>query len=88
MKTTIVFENDYSWSNLQNSIDTAISDYLLELRKEWADSEYLVVRVSQIETRLLSIKGIIDISDTTINGVCDNLILGKYDIPVFGGASA
>lgn len=88
LKTKITFDTGYSWSNLQNSIDTAVQDYLLELRKGWADTAYLVVRISQIETRLLSIKGIVDIENTKINGSTDNLTLWKYEVPVFGGASA
>lgn len=88
LKTKITFDTGYSWSNLQNSIDTAVQDYLLELRKGWADTAYLVVRISQIETRLLSIKGIVDIENTKINGSTDNLTLGKYEVPVFEGASA
>lgn len=88
LKTKITFDTGYSWSNLQNSIDTAVQDYLLELRKGWADTAYLVVRISQIETRLLSIKGIVDIENTKINGSTDNLTLGKHEVPVFGGASA
>jgi uncharacterized phage protein gp47/JayE len=88
LKTKITFDTGYSWSNLQNSIDTAVQDYLLELRKGWADTAYLVIRISQIETRLLSIKGIVDIENTKINGSTDNLTLGKYEVPVFGGASA
>lgn len=76
------------WSNLQSSINEVISNYLLELRKSWADSPYLVVRISQIETRLLGIKGIVDIDSTKINGASDNLTLGKYEVPVFKGASA
>jgi uncharacterized phage protein gp47/JayE len=88
VKTTITFETGYSWSNLQTSIDTAISDYLLELRKSWADTDHLVVRTSHIETRLLAISGIVDIDNTKINGSTNNLTLGKYEVPVFKGASA
>ena len=88
VKTNIVFDVGYGWSNLQSSINDVISNYLLELRKSWADNPYLVVRISQIETRLLSIKGIVDIGNTKINGASDNLTLGKFEVPVFGGASA
>lgn len=87
VKTNIVFDMGYGWSNLQNSIDDVISNYLWELRKSWADSPYLVVRISQIETRLLGIKGIVDIGNTKINGASDNLILEKFEVPMFGGAS-
>ena len=69
-------------------IDEVIENYLLELRKTWADEDHLIVRISQIETRLLGIKGIVDINGTTINGAADNLTLGKYEVPVYEGASA
>lgn len=88
VNTTITFAEGYSWSNLQSQIDAAMEAYLLELRETWADNEYLIVRVSQIETRILNIAGIIDIKETKINGVTDNLTLGMYDIPQYGGASA
>lgn len=88
VKTTITFDVGYSWSNLQSSVDEAIQAYLLELRRTWADNPYLVVRVSQIETRLLSISGIVDIGNTRINNKADNLTLGKYEVPIYGGAGA
>jgi uncharacterized phage protein gp47/JayE len=83
----ITFDTGYGWDSLQDSINQAVSDYLLSLRKEWADSEYLTVRVSQIDTRLLSIEGIIDIDGTKLNGQGGNLTLGEYDVPVLGGVS-
>jgi uncharacterized phage protein gp47/JayE len=88
IKTNITFDTGYSWSNLQTAIDAVIEEYLLELRKAWADSDHLTVRISQIETRLLTIKGIVDIDNTKINGAADNLILGKYEVPIYGGATA
>lgn len=88
VKTNITFDTGYGWSNLQSTIDEVISNYMLELRKSWADNSYLVVRISQIETRLLNIKGIVDIGGTKLNGASDNLILEKFEVPMFGGASA
>ena len=88
VKTNITFDAGYGWAKLQDSINAVISDYLLELRRAWADNPYLVVRISQIERRLLDIKGVVDIGGTRLNGGSDNLTLGKYEVPVFGGASA
>lgn len=88
VETTITFDEGYGWMNLQSSINAAIEDYFLELRKTWADTSYLVVRVSQIETRLLAIPGIVDISNTRIKGKAENLTLGEYEVPTFGGVSA
>lgn len=85
--TILTFESGFGWFNLQSAIDTAVGDYLLELRRDWADSLALVVRISQIETRLLSITGILDISGTKINGEESNLNLGGFEIPVLGGVT-
>lgn len=86
VKTSVSFDTGYGWSNLQDAINSVISKYLLELRKSWAEENYLVVRISQIETRLLGIKGIVDIGNTKINGTSENLTLEKFEVPVFGGA--
>lgn len=83
----IVFDEGYSFTGLKQQITDTISGYLLELRKSWADQGTLVVRIAQIETRILAIKGIIDISETKINGAAINLTLTKYQIPVMGGVS-
>lgn len=87
VKTNITFEEGYSFDNIKDRIDRAVSDYLLELRRQWADSSELVVRISQIETRLLAVSGIADISDTVLNGKSDNLVLSKDQVPVFGSIS-
>lgn len=87
IKTTLTFEPGYGWENLRSLLEGAVSDYLLELRKEWADAACLVVRVSQIDTRLLNVPGVVDVQNTLINGARSNLNLGKYEIPVLGGVS-
>lgn len=83
VKTEITFETGYSWSNMRSAMEEAIKVYLLELCKSWASTSSLIVRIAQIETRLLQIKGIVDIGNTTINGVNKNLALDQYEIPVF-----
>lgn len=84
----ITFDEGYGWDNLQNAIDSAVSEYLLELRKSWQNASSLIVRISQIETRILGIKGVVDISNATLNGSPANLTLGAYEVPVFGKAAA
>lgn len=87
VESTLTFEPGYGWSNLQTSLEEAVSDYLLELRKGWADSSHLTVRISQIDTRLLSVPGVLDVQNTSVNGAGNNLSLGEYEIPVLGGVS-
>ena len=76
--------------DLQNLIwkyNLAVSDYFLGLRKEWSDTSYLVVRVSQVDNRILGVPGVIDVQDTFLNGAASNLVLDEYEIPMFGGVS-
>lgn len=87
VKSTLTFEQGCGWDNLQNSLKDAVSGYLLELRKVWADFEHLIVRISQIDNRLLSVPGVVDVQNTSLNGENSNLELGEYEIPVFGGVS-
>lgn len=86
--TTLTFDEGYNWDTLRTSIQEAVDAYLLDLRKVWGDSSYSVVRISQIETKILAVKGVLDVANTKINGSANNLTLGKYDIPVIGGVSA
>ena len=84
ISTSLTFDEGYTWDNVQEEVTTTIEEYLLELRKDWANQSQLIVRMSQIETRILTIDGIIDITGTEINGVAENLNLGEYEIPVLG----
>ena len=70
--------------HLDSQAEAVLEEYFLELRKAWADQEELVVRVSQIEIRMLGITGVLDITGTTINGQAQNLVLGAEQIPVGG----
>lgn len=88
VSTNITFEAGYGWDNMQSAIEGAVSDYLLELRKKWADGNSLTVRISQIETRILDLAGVVDIADTTLNGAAANITLGENEVPVLGEVGA
>lgn len=81
------FSSGYGWDNLQSLIEAAVEEYFAELREDWADSEYIIVRVSQIEARILDVSGVLDSTGLTLNGEADNLTLGAYDIPILSGVS-
>lgn len=82
--TTITYDSGYDYEDLQSYIEQAIDDYLLELRKTWRDTDTIVVRILQIESRLLDVTGIIDVSGTTINGAESNLQITDGSVPVKG----
>lgn len=58
--------------------------YFEEMRKNWADSTYLTVRISYLEARALEAEGVVDISGCSINGGSGNLVLGADEVPVLG----
>ncbi|WP_113674571.1 baseplate J/gp47 family protein [Vallitalea guaymasensis] len=87
VSSTITFDEGYSFATLQSQIESVVDEYLLELRKEWANQTNLIVRTAQIDTRILGIEGVIDIADTKINNVASNLTLSKYQIPMMGGVN-
>lgn len=88
VKTTLTFDEGFSWNNLKTPITDTVDAYLLELRKEWASVTHTVVRVSQVEARILAVTGVADIADTKLNGKAANVTLGQYEVPVIGGVGA
>lgn len=88
VSSNITFDDGYSFATLKAQIESVVDAYLLELRKDWANQNQLIVRTAQLETRILGIQGIVDIADTKINGTAANLILSQYQIPVMGGVTA
>lgn len=82
--THISYQTDWQWADVKGKVEDVIDSYFQELNGQWDDSENLIIRISQIETRLLNVPGVIDISGTTINGAEQNLVLGKDSIPVRG----
>ena len=80
----ITLQAGYTWEGVKPAVEAAINDYFAELRGEWVDSESLVVRISQIEVRVLAINGIVDIQNTKLDDQQQNIELGPYEIPVLG----
>lgn len=85
IETEIVLAFGYTWASVQAQAVDAIQSYFLNLRKSWARDKNSVVRISQIDTRILAIDGVIDITGTRLNGIAGNFMLGRYEVPVFGG---
>ena len=82
--TTHLTFKESGWENVSSLVNQAIEKYFSELRANWSESD-IVVRISQIESRLLEIEGIIDIEDTMLNGSDRNLYLSEEEVPVLVG---
>ena len=86
----VTFAAGWNWDNGKSQLVSAANAYLNELCKAWADSETTVVRISQIETHLLTADCVVDVDGTTVNGDIKNIELAADEIPrlsTIGGAS-
>lgn len=78
----------------ENKIKDIVDAYFMELNKSWQSTQHvnfddvsntgLIVRISQIESRILTISGISDIVHTSLNGNEENLVLGADELAVRG----
>lgn len=82
--TNITYRDGWDWETAKSYILTAIDNYFDELREQWEGSENLFVRISQIESRILDCEAVLDIENTTLNGVGSNLLLEWNQIPTRG----
>ena len=82
----LTYASDWSWEAVQSYVENAVDAYFEELASQWSSSDFLTVRISQIESRILSACSsmIADIGGTKINGAEENLVLGPDSIPVRG----
>ena len=84
IETEITFQSGWSWDAIKSYVYKTVDEYFAELAKDWADEDNLVVRISQLETRILSLTGVLDIGNTKLNGSTSNLQLDASNIPVRG----
>lgn len=82
--TVLTLASGWTLDDVLPYIEETLDAYYRELNSMWSKESQLLVRISQIESRLLSLSGIVDIFDTTLNGQKKNLTLGKDDIAVRG----
>jgi len=82
--TEVTYQEGWDWNDVKPYAEAAVDSYFKELSQSWADNDFLIVRISQIEIRFLDLPGVVDIANTTLNGVAQNLTLGADEIPVRG----
>ncbi len=85
----LTYAAGWSWASVKSYVESVVDTYFDELARAWASSDRLIIRISQIESRILSACAamITDISGTKINGTEANLTLDADSIPVRGAIS-
>lgn len=83
----LTLQEGYEAADVIGEVSRCIEVYFGDLSRQWADSEQLVVRISQLEARILELPGVLDVADLTLDGMGANLLLEPEEIPTRGGVS-
>jgi len=82
--TKITYNPGHNYATSKTSIEGAIDEYFAEIRSTWENDGPNIVRISQIESRLLGLDEIVDVQDASLNGVKSNLSLEANQLPIRG----
>lgn len=82
--STLTLAPDTTIGQVQSDVEDAINAYLLSLRQIWSNESAIIVRVAQIESRILTVSGVVDVTNTTLNGSAANVTLTDEQIPTMG----
>lgn len=82
--STLTLSPETTIGQVQQDIEDAIDAYFLALRKTWETDAPLIIRVAQIEARILTVSGVVDVMGTQLNGSTDNLSLTGDQVPQKG----
>ncbi len=82
--TNITYASGWSWDDCASQIIKTVDDFLLDLSKGWdkENDTTIIIRIGQLESKILDCDGIIDISDTQLNGSASSLYLTTTQIPI------
>lgn len=92
IQMTVTIAPETNWEAVHPLIMDRLEDYLLELRQGW-EKAYdpvlrtqtgMTVRQAHIDTRILEVPGVIDVTNTLINGVDGNYNPPLDAVPILG----
>ncbi|MFD0959796.1 baseplate J/gp47 family protein [Paenibacillus chungangensis] len=84
VETTLTLALGTTVGQVQDEVEEVMAAYMLDIRRTWAEQSQLVVRVAQVDARLLGVEGVEDVNGTALNGAAENMVLGGDEVPVMG----
>lgn len=82
---TFTLQSGTEPDNIKQQVNEVVDNYFNSLAKEWDSEENIIVRVSQIETRILGVNGVLDITNVQLNSGASNISLESNQIPKRNG---
>lgn len=93
IETNILLMAGYTKAQVEQPIKDALEEYMLSLRRQWGipndfNEHLLGVYISRINAAILNVAGIANVTDTTINGLPQDLTLiqtaALQELPILG----
>lgn len=81
ISSNVTISQTASIDNIKTKAVELINNYFMELKQQWEKSDSITIRKAQIDTLILNIDDVIDVSNTTLNEVTSNIELSKFKIP-------
>lgn len=86
----VVLIRGWTIGQVEADVRAAIEAYLVSLRLHWADYTALdspdyvetIVRIAQLEAAILTVEGVADVANATIDGATANLLLTRAAVPM------
>lgn len=70
---TITYNTGYEWADVESEFNATVDKYLSDLNDSWGGTGGgLIVRTSQLTSLLITIGGVVDVTDVKINGQAKN----------------
>ncbi|MDN8592016.1 baseplate J/gp47 family protein [Paenibacillus sp. 11B] len=82
--TTLTLDSDTSIGQVQQDVEDVIDGYLQALKSTWESDAPLIIRVAPLESRILTVSGVVDVIGTQLNGSTANITLTVDQVPQRG----
>lgn len=83
----ITLDPDVELSTIQENIESAIRDYFFEVKENWENTTSLTIRIAYVESRILDVEGVADISNLKLNNYASNVTIPNEKIPYLSGVT-
>ncbi len=81
IQTRLTFRSGNDYVSTLPEIEAALDAYYKELNRDWQNRDNVIVRIAEINARLLEIPAVLDITGTMLNGAEENIMIDADSIP-------
>lgn len=85
IEAEIVYKSGYSWSDISETVKQNVEEYFKTvIKNEWENKESVTIRIGQIESIILDMEGVENVTQIKLNGKSGNCIIETSYIPKVG----